>query len=159
MYTAELSTGDMSLLVYLTLPQVFSWQQVVIQSPALTTLKASSFLVYSWLSTSFYVQYFTIHSNMKFHIYCKMTPPITVSRKIDPVLFTKFQNIEIVHWYQHWNLLLIKPFQLDDSNVFKWCIFFLIVNKLKQWNQYTVLTTQIYFLFTLQNTNTIKVFF
>lgn len=41
MYTAELSTGDMSLLVYLTLPQVFSWQQVVIQSPALTTLKAS----------------------------------------------------------------------------------------------------------------------
>lgn len=48
MYTAELSTGDMSLLVYLTLPQVFSWQQVVIQSPALTTLKASSFLVYSW---------------------------------------------------------------------------------------------------------------
>lgn len=94
---------------------------------------------------------------MKFHIYCKMTPPITVSRKIDAVLFTKFQNIEIVHWYQHWNLPLIKPFQLEDSDVFKWCIFFLIVNKLKQWNQYTVLTTQIYFLFTLQNTNTIKV--
>lgn len=52
MYTAELSTGDMSLLVYLTLPQVFSWQQVVIQSPALTTLKASSFQVYSWAINS-----------------------------------------------------------------------------------------------------------
>lgn len=97
MYTAELSTGDMSLLVYLTLPQVFSWQQVVIQSPALTTLKASSFQVYSWAINSILCTIFTIYSKMKFHIYCKVTPPITVSRKIDAVLFTKFQNTEIVH--------------------------------------------------------------